>query len=510
MKELLLQAVSDVEATSSLIESTESVQSYQDTFTLEESDRQQWEGSKRCETFAVEQHAIVEEQEETMGGEEEEADMEDQGEVEDRKWEEVQEEKQIEEGQEEVEDFWAVISGSLDGETINERKCEKTTVEGFMKQDEADDTLSELVINKTADPFESGSGDDESFEAITALPYLLSGELFPDQSSVATDCGIVESISGEEEDVDFWAKLQEETYEHHSSPGNKVQESEEPTDTNSWSFLGFDDILSGNKSQTALSYCDEMECKPKVDLFDVLDYLDGVFIWKESTNDYGNFEGLCDSAELSSVNHFDQTNAAVNTKSSIDLEVSQELPGEEKKSLHHFVVHNSDFHETSNQEVLSQMEISESSEGDDVVSAAEDNENEVYFQQNDEKQNSSDDPEIAYSDDILIQKYAENEAQMIEYSLDKIHDVPSVQRPGPRPSLIPKPKKQALPRPKSTPADLSRRNNAPDPMDASPHSGSGRQRSQRGSKRGRGSLPFVSNEHVRARLSISFPALTFP
>lgn len=199
--------------------------------------------------------------------------------------EEVEEANQtlqsIEEGgneDDDDQDFWAVICNGTES-------CQDSS---FNHINEADccDLKSDLKSSfNNSELVDVGESDDESFEAISAIAFLL-GEGADDAAQSKT---VDESGAACEEEEDFWAKLQE----HNEMFGfqNQKSDPEEFSDPNSWSLVGSSDLPAGEQFSQG---CPSENERNLVE-FDMFDYLEGVTIWnedgpEENSNDITCFE----------------------------------------------------------------------------------------------------------------------------------------------------------------------------------------------------------------------------
>lgn len=176
---------------------------------------------------------------------------------------------------EDDQDFWAVIcDGSKDETCPNPSYTDFNEIEGHDKESDLKSSINNIEFVKI------GESDDESFEAISAIAFLLGEETTDTiQSNSIDGCISIEKgeyVADEDETEDFWAKLQREN--EASDFQNQKSDREEFSDPNSWSMVGSSDVPVSEEP----SYGCQSEVIKSENQMDMFDYLEGLTIWDEN------------------------------------------------------------------------------------------------------------------------------------------------------------------------------------------------------------------------------------
>ncbi|XP_034243200.1 uncharacterized protein LOC117646410 isoform X2 [Thrips palmi] len=182
------------------------------------------------------------------------------------------------------QDFWAVIFDGTSDET-----CQNPSSNESNGADVCDPKSypKSSVNNSQFTKICEDDSDDESFEAISAIAFLLGDEANYAVDSNAVDKNFVKEnctvcVAVEDEAEDFWAKLQEEDDEA-SDFQNQKSDRDEFSDPNSWSILGSSDLPGADQCP---NHCQSEGARNENDVeSDMFDYLEGVTIWDEDGAD---------------------------------------------------------------------------------------------------------------------------------------------------------------------------------------------------------------------------------
>lgn len=150
-------------------------------------------------------------------------------------------------------DFWAVLSSGVNNDvnSVEHKEPLTSTIYSSTEKAMANSQLSK-TSNTNSDDFTNiekidSVEDEELFEAISAIAYLMGEVCDDDVSQCGGETEMAHQTNNDEEgDVDFWAVLQEEVDKRQF----EVKNNDDVDDKNSWSLLGFSDIFFDGPGST--------------------------------------------------------------------------------------------------------------------------------------------------------------------------------------------------------------------------------------------------------------------